>query len=79
MIDGDVAGVDPADAAADKRVCMGNDKPSVRSHSQTRRTDPNSAKRANTVRDRDADSFIRMEAHLAILVAPHEAHGKAAA
>ena len=27
----------------------------------------------------DADSFIRMEAHLAILIAPHEAHGKAAA
>jgi hypothetical protein len=29
--------------------------------------------------DRGADGFIRMEPHLAILLAPDEAHGKAAA
>src|SRR6516165_1960652 len=49
MIDGDVAGVDPAHAAAIAGV------------------------------DRAADGLIRMEAHVAILFAPDEAHGEAPA
>src|SRR5438132_1365450 len=43
MIDGDVAGVDPAHAAAVAGLHRER-QASVRSHSQTRRTDPSSAK-----------------------------------
>jgi hypothetical protein len=78
MIDGDVAGVDPADAAAiaglhgERQTLGAQPQPDAAHRSEL-------GEACNHGADRDADSFIRMEAHLAILVAPHEAHGKAAA
>ena len=78
LLGGDVAGVDPADAAAiaglhgERQTLGAQPQPDAAHRSELGEACKHGA-------DRDADSFIRMEAHLAILVAPHEAHGKAAA
>ena len=49
----------------------------MRNHNQTRRAEPVSAKRKHGL-DGGDDGFVRMEQHLAILVAPDKADRQAA-
>src|SRR5262245_1957979 len=78
MIDGDVAGVDPADATAiaglqgKRRTFAAQPQPNTTHRSELGEACKYSA-------DGGIDRFIRMEADLAICLAPDEADGKAAA
>src|SRR5262245_32000364 len=78
MIDGDIAGVDPTDAAAITGLQR-------KRQTLAAQPEPDAADRSKFGEpckdgpDGATDRFILMEAHLAILLAPDEAYGKAAA
>ena len=52
----------------------GNNNSCERNHSHTRRTDPSSVKRSNTVWMAVVTASSRIQAHLAVFFAPHQAH-----
>src|SRR5512132_2650570 len=78
MIDGDVAGVDPAHAAAiaglhrERQAFGAQPQPDAAHRSELGEACEHGA-------DGAAHGFIWMEAHLAIVLTPHEAYGKPAA
>ena len=64
-----------------RRSCTaaGNDRPSERNHSQTRRAEPSSAKRSKTQRIALPDGLVGMKQYLAVVLTPNEAGGQSAA